>query len=80
MRNIIRAEIVQDIPLRGLDETTSMKYPVLLYFFAVSQMPLSKSEVRSLEAGDKRKVVSVGDSHYVVCPLGRGAGRYFSAG
>ena len=43
-------------------------------------MPLSDSEVRSLEAGDKRKVVSVGESfHIVVYPVGTGCGKYFVA-
>ena len=41
-------------------------------------MPLSDSEVRSLEAGDKRKVVSAGDSLYIVVyPRQRGGGKYF---
>ena len=41
-------------------------------------MPLSDSEVRSLEAGDKRKVVSAGDSLYIVVyPARRGGGKYF---
>ena len=41
-------------------------------------MPFSDSEVSSLEAGDKRKVVSVGDSLYIVVyPAGRGGGKYF---
>ena len=41
-------------------------------------MPLSDSEVRSLEAGDKRKVVSAGDSLYIVVyPASRGGGKYF---
>ena len=41
-------------------------------------MPLSDSEVRSLEAGDKRKVVSAGDSLYIVVyPALRGGGKYF---
>ena len=40
-------------------------------------MPLSDSEVRSLEAGDKRKVVSAGDSLYIVVyPACRGGGKY----
>ena len=41
-------------------------------------MSLSDLEVRSLEAGDKRKVVSAGDSLYVVVyPRQRGGGKYF---
>ena len=41
-------------------------------------MPLSDSEVRSLEARDKRKVVSAGDSLYIVVYLAvRGGGKYF---
>ena len=44
----------------------------------VSQMPLSDSEVRSLEAGDKRKVVSARQSFsIVVYSRQRGGGKYF---
>ena len=41
-------------------------------------MPLSDPEDRSLEAEHKRKVVSAGDSLYIVVyPVGRGGGKYF---
>ena len=44
----------------------------------IYQMPVSDSEVRSSEAGDKPKVVSAGDSLYIVVySMGRGGGKYF---
>ena len=41
-------------------------------------MPLSDSELRSLEAGSRHKTVSVGNSLYIsVYPKQKGGGKYF---